>query len=180
MKTMMNEIFSSDLMTNYINEKNFDPWVGTPFEGYRHMTPKAKGNYGEVFVEQWFTKNGSKVEPPVNVGHDRRVDDHKVEIKISLAKTYTNKKHINDDHFMMNHVSQNKDWDRLVFVGVNKNKESYMKWMYKQSFREIIDKGLYFYHQQGGQSIGNDDWMCSDKKLIELLNSEYMKSMDEW
>ena len=108
------------------------------------------------------------------------MDDIKTEIKFSLATTDTKKKCVNDDNFVMNHVSQNKDWDRLIFVGVNKNKESYMKWMSKQSFCEIIDKGLYFNRQQGGKSIKNDDWMCSGKQLIELLNSEYMKSMNEW
>jgi len=182
MENMMMEIFSSDFMTNYITEKNFDPWISTPFQGYRHMTNKAKGEYGETFVHEWSVKNDHTVKraETSTAGYDRWIDDIKTEIKFSLATTDTKKKCVNDDNFVMNHVSQNKDWDRLIFVGVNKNKESYMKWMSKQSFCEIIDKGLYFNRQQGGKSIKNDDWMCSGKQLIELLNSEYMKSMDDW
>ena len=160
---------------------NFDPWIGTPFEGYKYLDSKQKGNFGENFVESYFKSVGSKVTPADNAGHDRIVDGVKVEVKFSLAHSDNKKKIIKDNTFTMNHVSADKDWEVLVFFGINPDiQESYTRVLTKSQFRNILsskDQKL-FSRQQGGKKIENDDWMSADKRLLNLL--ENMTEVSEW
>lgn len=186
MKDFTTVAIDSDLV-NFINSNLFDPWVGTPFQGYRYLDNKQKGNYGEVFTSKLLESQGLTVEKAKksNDEYDRKVGDYKVEIKFSLSHTDHKNQTTKEDEFTMNHVALKKGWDRLIFVGVNYDTDkSISKFMEKDDFEELIQNGdlfnTYFSRQQGGKNGDNDDYISAGKKLKNLINSEYMKDLSEW
>lgn len=175
-------------LIEYIDTNLYDSWQGTAFQGYRHLGSKQKGNYGESFVSKLFSLHNRRVEPGKenNGGHDRIIDGYLTEIKFSLAHTDHKKKCIKPNTFTMNHVSLEKDWERLVFVGINPEPhESYAKFITKQDFARLLNDETetffkYFSRQQGGKKSTNDDYISSEAKLRKLLESEYMRDITEW
>ena len=166
-----------------LDEGVTDPWQGTVFANYKLNGNKQKGSYGEVILADMFDKMGCEVEPPLETGHDRIVEGKKLEIKFSLA--CTKKGQIQNDSFVMNHASVGKDWEYLLFVGVNDFRlgiEARRMILTKSKFIEIMqdENQPYFKHQQGGAKGGNDDWMCSGKNLINLIESDHVDPWENW
>ncbi len=176
---MFYSIFEDGSLRDYINQNVQDPWFGTPFEGYVFISPKQKGIFGERFVCKYFVLKGSKVEKPKKTGHDRIIDDKLLEIKFSLA-TRDKKGGINKDQFIINHVSKDKDWERLVFFGINPSEEDCrFFWFSKEDFIQHLESDeCLFLYQQGGKSIGNDDYICT--KIDKLKSMPFVKSIDQW
>jgi hypothetical protein len=176
---MFYSIFEDGSLRDYINQNVQDPWIGTPFEGYVFMSPKQKGTFGERFVSKYFVLKGSKVEKPKNTGHDRVIDVMLTEIKFSLA-TRDKKGGINEDQFIINHVSKDKDWERLVFFGINPSEDDCrFFWFCKEDFIQHLESDeCVFASQQGGKSIGNDDYICT--KINKLKSMPFVKSIDQW
>ena len=92
----------------------------------------------------------------------------------------------------MNHVAKSKDWDRLMFIGVNpKNnltdsevKRFNIYWMAKEDFLDYMahtpyDKSVFRY-QQSGAKAQNDDFICSGNKLLEWVEFGWVKTLGEW
>ena len=98
------------------------------------------------------------------------------EIKFSLADY--------DKSFncVLNHISKDKDWDRLIYTIINSNESDFkMIWFTKESFIEMINTTDIFSHQQGGKSVNNDDYMVSgQRKILELINHPLVKDISEW
>lgn len=162
----------------YIKENLNDLWAGTIFEGYRYLDNKQKGEFGERYVERGMKKNHD-IQPSKynNAGHDRIIDKIPTEIKFSLAHSDHKKGIIKDNCWTMNHVAEGKDWERLIFVGINSDpKNPVIKWMTKNDFISL--KSKYFNPQQGGNSADNDDWMTASRKLFELTKE--MRDISEW
>ena len=176
---MFDSIFSDGELQQYITNNCKDPWKNTPFEGYVHMSPKQKGNFGESFITKYLKLLGYDVKKPKATGHDRIVNGILTEFKFSLAKR-NNKGEILKDEFMINHISKNKDWERLVFFGINiKEEEARLLWFTKEDFVELLDNDVsVFRSQQGGVSIQNDDYICTDVK--NLLKFESVKPITEF
>tara|TARA_B100001094_G_scaffold182352_1_gene176730 strand:+ start:27906 stop:28463 length:558 start_codon:yes stop_codon:yes gene_type:complete len=164
-------------------EKVVNPWIGTPYEEHYLLTSKEKGAKGEEILRRYFSEIGCEVEKPLNPGHDMLVNGVKVECKFSLA-TKENRKNrgpIRAYSWMMNHVSAGKDWEWLCFVGVNpKPHEDSIRLFSKETFRKLIKGRKYFSIQQGGDKLGNDDWITTTTRLNELLESEYVIKAEEW
>lgn len=175
------EIASRTKHLDHIKKNKGDLWVGTPFEGYRHMDPKDKGSYGENIVSDILVDLGFTVKDRMNSGHDRIINDIKTEIKFSLANSNMNKGIIKVDYFVINHVALGKDWDRLLFLGINPspNKNRFF-WISKDDMKQVFKKETYFGYQQGGEGTKNDDFMCSGTKLKTLMNSDYVKDISQW
>lgn len=176
-------VANSAVIQNYIQENLYDPWIGTPFEGYRYMDSKQKGALGEIYVSLLFEACGYDVEfaETSTAGHDRVINGIRTEIKFSLAHTNNKKRILKEDCFTMNHVAVGKDWERLIFLAINgdPNKVRAM-YMTKKEFKQALDTSEYFSHQQGGKSGDNDDYMIASGKIVKLMNSGYMKSLSEW
>jgi hypothetical protein len=180
-------IAKSDIHRQYIEQNLTDPWIGTPFEGYRNLGNKQKGEYGERLVYDFFRRNGAVVaKPPTSTsGHDIVVNNILVEIKFALSHTNNKFGTIKQDTFIINHVAVGKDWQRLLFVGINENiLDTRAKFMEKHVFVELFKNQIEFYKyfsvQQGGTHGNNDDFISADRKLYRLLNSEYVKDITEW
>ena len=179
---MLNEMFADGSLQNYISKNLADPWIGTPFQGYVYMSPKQKGEFGERFTSKYLSYLGHNVEKAETstAGHDRVVDDILTEIKFSLATRNRSKGGVVFDKFIINHVSSGKDWERLIFVGINdKEEDMRVVWFTKEDFNNHIksDNSL-FNVQQGGKSVGNDDYICT--KVDSLLQCDWVKSINLW
>ena len=181
---MFDSIFFDGSLQDYVQQNTHDPWIGTPFEGYVHISPKQKGEFGEKFVTKYFELLGHTVKraKTSTAGHDRIISGINVEIKFSLANrckvknTWT----IQKDKFMINHLKKGKDWERVVFFGINPiEEESRLLWYDKKDFLQHVDKdGCPIIKQQGGKTEDNDDYICTD--IVSLLNCDWVKSLDQW
>ena len=102
------------------------------------------------------------------------------EAKVVMSNRYKSKGGVIFDKFIINHVSSGKDWERLIFVGINENEEDMrVIWFTKDDFNNHIqsDKSL-FNVQQGGKGVGNDDYICT--KVESLLQCDWVKSINLW
>jgi hypothetical protein len=178
---MFTTIFEDGSLIDYINQNAQDPWIGTPFQGYVFMSPKQKGEFGERFVSKYFEHKGHQVKraKTSTAGHDRIIDSILTEIKFSLA-TRDKKGGVKEDQFIINHVSKDKDWERLIFFGINNTEEdSRLFWFSKEDFLNHMESSnRLFKHQQAGESIGNDDYICT--KVNRLVECDWVKSVEEW
>jgi len=178
---MFDSIFEDGSLQNYINQNAQDPWIGTPFEGYVFMSPKQKGEFGERFVSKYFESCGHEVKraKTSTASHDRVIDSILTEIKFSLA-TRDKNGGVKEDQFIINHVSKDKDWERLVFFGINNTEEgSRLFWFTKEDFLNHLESNeCLFASQQGGKSIGNDDYICT--KVNRLVECSFVRSISEW
>ena len=178
---MFATLFEDGSLQEYISKNAKDPWIGTPFEGYVHMSPKQKGEFGERFVSKFFELMHCNVKraKTSTAGHDRVVDNYLTEIKFSLA-TRDKNGGVKKDQFIINHVSKDKDWERLVFFGINQSQnDSRLIWFTKEDFLTHLESDENcFASQQGGKSIGNDDYICT--KVDRLIECSFVKSITEW
>lgn len=178
---MFDSIFIDGSLQDYINKNVQDPWIATPFQSYVFMSPKQKGEFGERFVSKYFEARCSEVKraKTSTAGHDRLIDGIMTEIKFSLA-TRDKKGGVKEDQFIINHVSKDKDWERLVFFGINPTEEECrFFWFTKDDFiQHLKSDECVFAPQQGGKSIGNDDYICT--KIDKLKSMSFVKSLDQW
>jgi hypothetical protein len=112
------DVFADGILSQYIKDNLGDPWHGTLFEGYVFLSPKQKGVFGERFISKLLEIGQHEVKKGCHVGHDRIIDGIQTEMKFSLA-IRDKKRGGQKDHFMINHISKDKEWQRLLFVGVN-------------------------------------------------------------
>lgn len=176
---MFDTLIENSGLRDYIDANAQDPWHDTMFRGYVFMSPKQKGEFGERFVSHYMEEEQCLVERAATstAGHDRVIDGILTEIKFSLA-TRNKKGGVKKDSFIINHISCDKDWERLIFFGINPDEEdARLVWFSKEDFIANLDSGL-FAHQQGGGKIGNDDYICT--KVAALLAEPWVKTVDEW
>lgn len=165
-----------------------NPWVGTCYEKHYELDSKKKGSKGEEILEEFFVSHGCKVEKPLSPGHDRLVNGVKLECKFSLSQIDTRVGRagkIRPNWWMMNHVAEGKDWEWLCFAGVNpEGYDNVIRLFSKNVFKELKrnekEFQKYFSSQQGGKKSDNDDWISSQNKLNNFLESEYVIGVDEW
>ena len=147
---------------NCLEKMSSNPWAGTVLEGYYTVNNRQKGARGEEIVEELLKQLGYKVQPPVATGHDRIVNSIKTEIKFSAstARNY-------DYEFTFNHIGLQKDWEEIIFCGINGDLEIRMVRFNRETFPFEL-----FNTQQGGKDSGNDDYMCVGKYSRMLLFHE--------
>ena len=179
---MFDSIFADGSLRDYINNNLNDPWIGTPFEGYVFMSPKQKGEFGERFVSKYmeeFLLSEVERAKTSTAGHDRVIDSILTEIKFALA-TRNKKGGVVVDKFIINHVSVCKDWERLIFCGINPDeKDIRIFYITKQNFEEHLKSDdCLFNVQQGGQNGGNDDYICTN--VAALLQSDIVSPIVKW
>ena len=188
---MFTNLFEDGSLQEYINQNAKDPWIGTPFEGYVHMSPKQKGEFGERFVSKFFTDMllcDVKRAKTSTAGHDRVIleyleevmtSSYLTEIKFSLA-TRDKKGGVIDDKFIINHVSVCKDWERLIFCGINPSEQDIrVFYITKADFEAHLESDdCLFNVQQGGQNGGNDDYICTN--VAALMETSIARPIVQW
>jgi hypothetical protein len=136
-------------------------WEGSKFQTFRNIpSPKSKGSQGEKLVEQLMKSLDHKVTKPLNSDHDRVINGHKTEIKVSTTWNELL------NNWTWNQIRGNQDYDRIIFVGVNPN-SIHIWWATKEDIcKHIIDNDSKRQHagKDGGQEIywiqgsGKQDW----------------------
>lgn len=139
-----------------------NPWENTVMEGYYNVNNRQKGVRGEEIVEELLKQLGYEVKRRTNEGHDRIVNGIKTEIKFSAA---TDRNY--NYEFTFNHIGLHKDWDEVIFCGVNGDLTVRMVRFNRETF-----PFEFFNVQQGGKNGGNDDHMCAGKRSTALLFNE--------
>lgn len=169
---ILTESFINDNITNNLVDKYKD----TPFAGYSFLTNGNKGSFGESFTSQYLINLGHTVSNRNSTGHDRIVNGIKTEIKFSLAD------YNKPFNCILNHVSKDKDWDRLIYTIINANQSDFkMIWFTKESFINMTENTDIFSFQQGGKSVSNDDYMVSGQsKILKLINHDLVRDISEW
>lgn len=165
--TMINE---TTIYTAYELCDLDNPWHHTPYEIYYTIGAKSKGSVGEAIVAQFLREKGQKVNKRVNPGHDLIVDGIKTEIKFSLAS----KRNCNKC-FTFNHIGVNKDWERIIFCGINGDLEECFVWFDKNTLKQILHDEKCFTLQEG-----EDDFFSMGSRSSNLLNHPLAKKMEEW
>jgi len=178
---MFDTLIENSGLRDYIDANAQDPWHDTMFRGYVFMSPKQKGEFGERFVSQYMQGEECLVERAATstAGHDRVIDGILTEIKFSLA-TRNKKGGVKKDSFIINHVSCDKDWERLIFFGINfEEEDARLMWFTKEDFvNNLYSDDCLFAHQQGGKSIENDDYICT--KVSTLIAQPWVRNINEW
>ena len=153
-----------------------NPWKNTVYEEYSLATPKTKGVIGENIVEQVLINDYDfKVYPRQNSSHDRIIGNFKVEIKFSCAAERNL-----DYKFTFNHISPHKDFDRIIFLGINGDIQERIVWFNKEDIYTLLEEGIFSY-QAGEKKYGNDiDLMCASSKTKELLWHRLAKEIKDW
>lgn len=154
---------------------------GGKFANYCSVNNPTKGMFGESVASDVITSFGLTVTKALGPGHDRRINGIRTEIKISLAQTNRKKNQIIKNLWMINHVGLKKDWERVILLLINPNREDdRVVWFSKESFLEMIKTNEYFTFQQGGERGENDDRMSTGKRVMTLINSRFAKDLSEW
>jgi hypothetical protein len=148
-----------------------DPFVNTIFRGYIFLSVTGKGSFGETLLRQYFDELGAIISGALSAGHDLIINGIRSEVKITLSK---NKK------YTINHMSVFKDWEEAYFIVGNPLIEVGCYKMTKESFIECLKNEDWFARQQGGNNGNNDDYICSQKKVVNLINSRYVTKIDSW
>lgn len=74
---------SAEVQTTYA-VPGADPWEASPFMWIaKTRSSRRRDAIGEALVAAWATHAGLPVQPALNSGHDRRIDNLKVEVKLS-------------------------------------------------------------------------------------------------
>jgi len=159
----LSETISSDWVakhTSFLAE-----WKTTQFPYYPTLKLPDKGKLGEKLTKTLMKAvHNSKVKGRKNPGHDQIIDDWKTEIKLSIRLV---------PEFIYNHISVKKDYDRLLFLGIDaKTNIMYPYFMTKE---DIINHLPNFSHQQGGVSVKNDDFL-----IVARPTFPFMRPISEW
>jgi hypothetical protein len=174
-------------------------WEDDPlFKDYHAISTKQKGMAGEYYVSGFMNHKGHMTKGPISSDHDMIIDGYKTEVKFSLAHTKKQKgdKKIGYDCFIINHVATKKDFERLLFMGINplescdrvnyknslalERSRRRLLWFTKKDFVKYMNSGKnnVFNHQQTGKKGKNDDYMVTNIKAF--ANLDFVKGYDEW
>lgn len=164
------EISAEVIYKSYDNCDKKNYWIGTPYETYSVLGAKSKGVVGEEIVKTLLASYDFDIKKRTNPGHDAIVFDIKTEIKFSLAS----KRNMNYE-FTFNHIGINKDWERIIFCGVNGDLNCEIKWFTNEEIKEITHDKTYFAKQEGP-----DDFFSMGKHSTLLLQHPYAKNMEDW
>lgn len=173
MQNILESILEDKVLINYLCSDS-DPWAGTPLQGYVYKDNKKKGKYGELLIELAAKKLGYNVSNRTNTGHDTIINGYTAEVKFTVLS--------GGKKFTFNHVSREKDWDRIIFAAIDKMCTISIIWTTKSELFNLIDSGKYFVRQQGGKSGSNDDWMfnCSQTNWPKFKSESCMKDFSQW
>jgi hypothetical protein len=176
----LDHLFTDGTLGNYLKKNLTDPWKETNFEGYIFLLPTQKGKFGERLISNYMDNRGSVVQRPVNRGHDRMIDGFKTEIKFGLCNRDDDGE-LYENKFTINHISKDKDWERLIFFGVNYDfNKSHFIWFKKDDFVNYLETdGKHFCIQQGGKSVENDDYIYSGD-ITEIIGLDFVRDIEEW
>ena len=171
---MTNQIEITNIINSHLKE---NPWNNTALERYTYLDPKNKGSVGEEIIKTYVQENcpQAKITKRLSPGHDAIINGYRTEMKFSVAT----KRNMNYQ-FTFNHIGIEKDWDRIIFMGINGDLNEKVVWFTKEDILEILKTSTCLAHQQGGNSSKNDDYISANKNSQILMNHPLAKSINQW
>ena len=175
----------SSKLLEVLSATQFDPWDNTQYKGYVGLNNMKKGDFGELFVEEYMKHQLNYVERRLNCGHDRIIDGYKTEIKFSLNSRDKNGISSSpSNNFIFNHISLGKDWDRLILCGINLDQSITIVWCTKANLTTFIRQDKHqdiVKPQQGGKGLENDDyWITGPKAVRKFLRLDFIHDISLW
>ena len=156
-----------------VNNKDIDPYNGSPFQIYKEMSSKRKGKFFEMIVAEYCENLGCGVFPPENSDHDRMISGKKVEIKGSMLWGE------DASHFRWQQIRPAQDYDMIVFLAMYPDRIDLFASTKKEVSDFVLtpdDNGDFVHNQHGGKTVNSGtfflDGMPSDfpfMKPIERL-----------
>lgn len=164
-------MIDSKVIYNAYNECDLSNyWQETPYESYYQIGAKSKGVVGEHIIKCYLQDKGFSVIPRISPGHDMIINNIKAEVKFSLAskRNYCNE-------YTFNHIGVLKDWERIIFCGINGDLQEQVVWFSKEDMIGIVGDNRYFSRQEG-----DDDFFSMGGRSKNLLCHSLAKSMEDW
>ena len=143
-------------------------WKGSPFEWVLLLPSRSKGAYGEKFVQELFRTNGFDVKRPKSGSdHDRVINGHRIEIKMSTLWATNNQ-------YKFQQI-RNQEYDYLICLGLSPNEAH--AWLIPKEEVHVRREGVS--HQHGGKA-GNDTlWLNFNAGQPPAWLSSYGGSLEE-
>ena len=181
-----------------------DPWIDTEIENYVYLNPLQQGTVvGEPYVSNYMMNKFNSEVLSADCGpkgpYGRIIDGHKTEIKFSAAHSCNNgsvatiirTKQIDpffqqgEVNWTINHVSEDKSWERLIFCGIDLVDGVIVPkvvWCTKEDFLTCLleTKKTMWGIQQGGEKGNNDDYMNGGSKTRKWIDSEFTRDIETW
>lgn len=150
-----------------------NPLKGTILEQYKWIESRQRGSFGELYIQELCKDMNYICLDRTHTDHDMVINGVKAEIKFSVS--------MNGKSFTFNHITKNKDYDRLILVGVDTKCNVEIGWITRETAIEYIDKKIMV-PGQSGKNGNNDDYIY--KPSIEawklFLQKPYVKDFSEW
>lgn len=174
----ISDLFNQNDISEYIESRIKNVWKDTPFEKYNLLNNVRKGLVGEKLIKKYMMSMKCPVHRREDVGHDLIINGYKCEIKISLAHD------AEYNVFGLNHISLEKSWERIIFVGINHDlSKSRIVFFKKNELIEYLanqnSQSNIFRHQQGGNKVKNDDY-CVLGNFEKFFNLHFVYDISEW
>ena len=143
-----------------VNNKDIDPYNGSPFQIYKEMSSKRKGKFFEMIVAEYCENLGCGVFPPENSDHDRIISGKKVEIKGSMLWEG------HEELFRWQQIRPAQDYDMMVFLAMYPDRID----LFASTKKEVSDfvqkqdeDGNFVHNQHGGKSINSGTFFLQGK-----------------
>lgn len=149
-----------------------DPYRGTAFEAFHHMSSRAKGAAFEKLASIVLESLGKTVKRAIDSDYDRIVDGSRVEIKGSFLWAGTSS-------FKWQQIRPNQKYDYIVFVAVYP--ECVKFYASTKADCDIFvtqqdSSGNYIYNQHGGISTNSGTFAI----MGEPEDFPFMKPLDQF
>ena len=143
-----------------VNNKDIDPYNGSPFQIYKEMSSKRKGKYFEMIVAEYCQHLGCGVKRAENSEHDRIISGKKVEIKGSMLWEG------HDELFRWQQIRPAHDYDIMVFLAMYPDRID----LFASTKKEVSDfvqkqdeDGNFVYNQHGGKTKNSGTFFLDGK-----------------
>ena len=173
-------LFSDAFLERSVPEWIESLWDLSKYEHWQKQQNRTKGTTAELFVADFLEEAyGVEIErAPETSDYDLFDNTHqkRIEVKLSFSAKNQSSPKINADHFVWSHVSPDKNFDILVLLGINHEKdecvhqrrgwrpaeereEIVLGFFTREQVQELIQYEEFWSNQAGGKKLGNSDYM---------------------
>tara|TARA_Y100001937_G_scaffold14425_1_gene19351 strand:- start:20098 stop:20928 length:831 start_codon:yes stop_codon:yes gene_type:complete len=143
-----------------VNNRDIDPYNGSPFQIYKDMSSKRKGKFFEMIVAEYCENLGCLVERATNSEHDRIISKQKAEIKGSTLWEG------HDELFRWQQIRPNQDYDIMIFLAMYPDRVD----LFASKKKDVVDyvtkqdeDGNFIHNQHGGKSVDSGTYFIQGK-----------------
>ena len=143
-----------------VNNKDIDPYNGSPFQIYKEMSSKRKGKFFEMIVAEYCENLGCIVDRAINSDHDRVISNKKTEIKGSMLWEG------HEELFRWQQIRPDQDYDIMVFLAMYPDRID----LFASTKKEVCDfvqkqdeDGNFVHNQHGGKTVNSGTFFLQGK-----------------